>query len=156
MRLILSETEVDAILFCHDALLSERCSITILTEAEKSHFAENLCASAFREQRKWEVHRAYKDFGKNHYIEFLNLNSSDKSFFQQLVAYLQIKYMIGGFTELIFPHILNQICLKIQGDIKFTPYTFQLPISNLNDLQVNILSRFKSIDLERYIVRSGR
>ena len=143
MKLILSDTEVDAIIYCAGILAEERCLVSILHIGEKSELANALCLASFSEQRLWEIQRAYKDFDKNHIVEYLQY--PEDNYNQQLAAYLQIKYMLGGFSEVVYQSKFDRICKAIHGNPKLTPYSHQKNPPEIKSLQRKALSRFKSI-----------
>ena len=143
MKLILSDTEVDAIIYCSEILASERCIVSILHIGEKSEMANGLCLSAFSEQRMWEIHRAYKDFNKGHIVEYLRY--SEVGYEQQLAAYLQIKYVLGAYSELVYQSKFDRICKALKGNINFIPYSHSALPPEIKSLQRTSLSRFKSI-----------
>lgn len=143
MKLILSDTEVDAIIYCSKTLAEERCTVSILHIGEKSELAKSLCLSAFSEQRLWEIHRAYKDFNKVHIVEYLKY--PEKDYENQLAAYLQIKYMLGGFSELVYQYKFDRVCKSLKGSIILTPYSHQKLPPEIKSIQRSSLSRFKSI-----------
>lgn len=143
MKLILSDTEVDAIIYCSNILADERCIVSILHIGEKSEMANGLCLSAFSEQRLWEVQRAYKDFNKGHLVDYLKY--PDVGYEQQLAAYLQIKYMLGGFSELVYQSKFDRICKSLKGRMILIPYSHSTLPPEIKSLQRTSLSRFKSI-----------
>jgi hypothetical protein len=143
LKLILSDTEVDAIIYCSSTLAEERCIVSILHIGEKSELANALCLAAFSEQRLWEIHRAYKDFGKEHIIEYLKF--PEDNYHYQLSAYLQIKHMLGGFSDIIYQSKFDRICKSLKGNIKLIPYEHQQLPPDIRNLQRKSLSRFKSV-----------
>ena len=148
MKMILSEAEPGAILYCADLLYTEKCLITIIYQSEKSHWASGLCERAFQEQRKWEIYRAYKDFRVDHVVEYLAypLNSNITSI---LPAYLQLKLVVGAYSELVYPKKYEYICSKLIGDITLLPYSTPDSFSpEIKSLQSKALQRFKSIKVK--------
>jgi len=148
MKMILSEVEPGAILYCADLLNAEKCLITIIYQSDKSHWASALCERAFQEQRKFEIYRAYKDFRDDHVVDYLAYQpNSDID--QILAAYLQLKIMLGAFSELVYPKNLEYICSKLIGDIKLLPYsTPDIFSPEIKLIQSKALQRFKSIKVK--------
>ena len=148
MKMILSETEPGAILYCADLLHAEKCLITIIYQSERSHWASALCERAFQEQRRWEVYRAYKDFSDDHlvdYLAYLPKEDIDTIF----AAYLQLKHIVGAYSELVYPKSLENICSKLIGNIKLLPYSTPDVFSpEVKLLQSKALSRFKSVKVK--------
>ena len=148
MKMILSEAEPGAIIYCADLLYTEKCQITIIYQSEKSHWASALCERAFQEQRKWEVYRAYKDFRPDHYVEYLAY-TSNKDIDQILPAYLQLKFVLGAYSELVYPKKYEYICSKLVGGVKLLPYSTPDSFSpEIKSLQSKALQRFKSIKVK--------
>ena len=148
MKMILSEVEPGAILYCADLLNAEKCLITIIYQSDKSHWASALCERAFQEQRRFELYRAYKDFRDDHIIDYLAYQpNSDID--QILAAYLQLKYVVGAYSELVYPKNLEYICSKLIGGVKLLPYSTPYSFSpEIKSIQSKALSRFKSVKVK--------
>ncbi len=144
MKLILSENELQVIQCYPNTLSSERCYLIIVHIGVPSKFADNLCTSALYEQRMFEIYRAYKDFGQ-HTIKYLKFPIDE--YHHQLAAFLQITYMLGGFTEIIYPKKYYDCCKALKGDIVLTPYSPQIPTEEAKLVQSKALSRFKTIQI---------
>ena len=125
MKLIISKEEPDAIAFCPDILKRERCRISILHEANRSEWSRYLCLEAFKAQRKWETYRAYKNFQREHLVSFLDLPRV--GFEKALAAYLQIQYMLGVYSELVFPEDLKYVCSSLEGNPHLISYPYDIP-----------------------------
>ena len=59
-------------------------------------------------------------------------------------AYLQIKYAIGGYNELLYPDKIHHICSALLGDMGLYIYDNSTP-QKVSPLVEKALSRFKSI-----------
>lgn len=150
MKLVLSEYEPDAIYHCSELLLNERCVISIVHESEKAEWVETLCQDAYNSQRGFEIQRAYKDFRIDHVVDYLAYPLTEYDHI--LAAYLQLKHMLGGFSELVYPPKYDKICRAIRGDVKLIKYDSYQQITS--DLTFKALSRFKTIkDENKFLVR---
>jgi len=143
VKLILSENELQAIQYYPNTLSSERCYLAIVHVGELSLFGGYLCVSALYEQRMFEIYRAYKDFNKHHTIKYLKFPKDE--YHHQLAAFLQITYMLGGFTEVIYPKKYYDCCNALKGNIKLTPYFKENPTEEALSLQNKALKRFRTI-----------
>lgn len=139
-------TEYDAILYCPEVLVKEKCAVSILYESPPSEWASGMCMSAFSKQRAWEIYRAYKDMRMDTIVSILYY---DKDMKQMLAAYLQMQYIVGRYTDLWFPAEVKDICKAIQGNIELKEYNEVCGVYNseTQGLVEKALSRFKTIEI---------
>ena len=146
MKLLVSTTEYNAILYCPEVLVQEKCAVSILYESPPSEWSVGMCMSAFKQQRQWEIYRAYKDLNIKAFVEVLYYEPEDV---ERLAAYLQIKHVVGGYSELWYPKELSIVCKAIRGNLKLKEYNEVCGAYNseTQGLVEKALSRFKTIEI---------
>lgn len=150
MKLIISEFEADAIKYCAELLSRERCIISVVHQSKRSDWSYNMCSEAFNAQHSWEIYRAYKDFNMGHTPDYLGYPADNEELVaHMLAAYLQIKYIIGIYSELVYPEKYYNVCSKIKGKIDLIAYPQShqkapLP-TDIEIIQRKALGRFKSV-----------